>query len=494
MISLSSYGREWTRNVKGDLLSGLVVALALIPEAIAFSIIAGVDPKVGLYASFSIAVITAIVGGRPGMISAATAATAVLMVTLVKEHGLQYLLAATILAGVLQVGAGLLRLGYVMRFVSRSVMTGFVNALAILIFMAQLPELINVPPLTYVMVAAGLGIIYLFPLLTKAVPSPLICIVILTTVSLSLGLDLRTVGDMGELPDTLPIFLLPDIPLTLETLMIILPYSAAVAAVGLLESLMTQNLVDELTDTTSSKNQECVGQGVANFCTGFIGGMAGCAMIGQSMINVKSGGRGRLSTFVAGAVLLVLVVFLGDFVARIPMAALVAIMIMVSVGTFSWSSLKNLRDHPPSSSIVMVATVVFVVFTHNLAIGVLVGVLLSGIFFAWKIAQLFGVRSELSEDGRARRYIVEGQLFFASSEDFMKAFDFREALEKVQIDVSRAHIWDISSVAALDMAVLKFRREGAEVEIIGMNEASRTIVDRLGEHDKPGAMDKLLAH
>jgi SulP family sulfate permease len=494
MISLSSYGREWTRNVKGDLLSGLVVALALIPEAIAFSIIAGVDPKVGLYASFSIAVITAIVGGRPGMISAATAATAVLMVTLVKEHGLQYLLAATILAGVLQVLAGILRLGYVMRFVSRSVMTGFVNALAILIFMAQLPELIGVPKLTYVMVAAGLGIIYLFPLLTKAVPSPLVCIIVLTTVSLSLGLDLRTVGDMGELPDTLPIFLLPDIPLTWETLMIILPYSAAVAAVGLLESLMTQILVDELTDTTSSKNQECVGQGVANFCTGFIGGMAGCAMIGQSMINVKSGGRGRLSTFIAGAVLLILVVFLGDLVARIPMAALVAIMIMVSVGTFSWSSLKSLRDHPPSSSIVMVATVVFVVFTHNLASGVLVGVLLSGIFFAWKIAQLFGVRTELSDDGRERRYIVEGQLFFASSEDFMKAFDFREALEKVVIDVSRAHIWDISSVAALDMAVLKFRREGAEVEIIGMNKASETIVDRLGEHDKPGAMDKLLAH
>ncbi len=493
-MSLSSYRHEWFGNIRADLLSGLVVALALIPEAIAFSIIAGVDPKVGLYASFSIAVITAFVGGRPGMISAATAATAVLMVTLVKDHGLQYLLAATILAGVLQVGAGLLRLGYVMRFVSRSVMTGFVNALAILIFMAQLPELIDVPPLTYVMVAAGLVIIYTFPLLTKAIPSPLVCIVILTIVSLGLGLDLRTVGDMGELPDTLPIFLLPDIPLNMETLMIILPYSAAVAAVGLLESLMTQNLVDELTDTNSDKNQECIGQGVANFCTGFIGGMAGCAMIGQSMINVKSGGRGRLSTFIAGGVLLILVVFLGDLVARIPMAALVAIMIMVSVGTFSWSSIKSLREHPASSSIVMVATVVFVVFTHNLAIGVLVGVLLSGIFFAWKIAQLFAVRSELSEDGRERRYIVEGQLFFASSEDFMKAFDFREALEKVVIDVSRAHIWDISSVAALDMAVLKFRRDGSEVEIIGMNEASHTIVDKLGEHDKPGAMDKLLAH
>ncbi|MFY0679144.1 MAG: SulP family inorganic anion transporter [Thalassovita sp.] len=494
MISLSSYKHEWFGNIRADLLSGLVVALALIPEAIAFSIIAGVDPKVGLYASFSIAVISAIVGGRPGMISAATAATAVLMVTLVKEYGLEYLLAATILAGVLQVLAGIFRLGYVMRFVSRSVMTGFVNALAILIFMAQLPELIDVPPLTYVMVAAGLAIIYVFPLVTKAIPSPLVCIVVLTVITLALGLDLRNVGDMGDLPDTLPIFLLPDIPLNLETLMIILPYSAAVAAVGLLESLMTQNLVDELTDTNSSKNQECIGQGVSNFFTGFIGGMAGCAMIGQSMINVKSGGRGRLSTFIAGVVLLILVVFLGDLVARIPMAALVAIMIMVSIGTFSWSSLKNLREHPASSSIVMVATVVFVVFTHNLAIGVLVGVLLSGIFFAWKIAQLFAVRSELTEDGRQRTYVIEGQLFFASSEDFMKAFDFKEALEKVVIDVSRAHIWDISSVAALDMAVLKFRRDGAEVEIIGMNEASSTIVDRLAEHDKPGALDKLMAH
>jgi SulP family sulfate permease len=309
-----------------------------------------------------------------------------------------------------------------------------------------------------------------------------------------MGLDLRTVGDMGALPATLPICLLPDIPLTFETLLIILPYSAAVAAVGLLESLMTQNLVDDLTDTTSDKNQECIGQGVANMATGFIGGMAGCAMIGQSMINVKSGGRGRLSCFIAGVVLLILVVFLDDIVGLIPMAALVAIMIMVSVGTFSWSSITNLREHPASSSIVMVATVVFVVFTHNLAIGVLVGVLLSGLCFAWKIAQLFAVTTDLSEDGRTRTYTIHGQLFFASSEDFMKAFDFKEALEKVVIGGSRAHSWDISSVAALDMAVLKFRRDGAEVEIIGMNEASKTIVDRLGEHDKPGAMDKLMAH
>ncbi|MEO3387788.1 SulP family inorganic anion transporter [Mesorhizobium sp. CAU 1741] len=494
MPSLSAYRAQWFSNVRGDLLAGLVVALALIPEAIAFSIIAGVDPKVGLYASFSIAVLIAFVGGRPGMISAATAATAVLMVTLVRDHGLQYLLAATVLAGLLQIVAGFLKLGYVMRFVSRSVMTGFVNALAILIFMAQLPELIGVPWLTYVMVAAGLAIIYLFPYLTKAVPSPLVCIIVLTIAAIFFGLEVRTVGDMGELPSTLPIFLIPGIPLTLETLQIILPYSAAVAVVGLLESLMTAQIVDDLTDTPSDRNQECIGQGIANSATGFIGGMAGCAMIGQSIINVKSGGRGRLSTFAAGVLLLFMILVLGDLVSQIPMPALVAIMIMVSIGTFSWSSIRNLKDHPRSSSIVMLATVVGVIFTHNLAIGVLIGVLLSGIFFAWKIAQLFRVSSTVSDDGRHRTYAVEGQLFFASTEDFMAAFDFKELLERVTIDVSRAHIWDISSVAALDMAVLKFRRDGADVDVVGMNEASETIVDRLAVHDKPGALDRLTAH
>ncbi len=496
MTSLHAYRDQWFGNIRADLLSGLVVALALIPEAIAFSIIAGVDPKVGLYASFSIAVITAITGGRPGMISAATAATAVLMVSLVRDFGLQYLLAATVLAGLLQIAAGFLGLAYVMRFVSRSVMTGFVNALAILIFMAQLPELDprTVPALTYALVALGLAIIYLFPRLTRAVPSPLVTIVVLTALTLALGLDVRNVGDMGALPDTLPVFLIPDIPLTFETLRIILPYSVAVAVVGLLESLMTANIVDDLTDTTSDRDQECVGQGLANTATGFIGGMAGCAMIGQSIINVKSGGRGRLSCATAGVMLLFLIVVLGDFVARIPMAALVAIMIMVSVGTFSWSSLAALRTHPRSSSVVMLSTVATVVYTHNLAIGVAIGVLLSGIFFAWKIAQLFEVTSTLARDGRHRTYRVEGQLFFASVDDFMRAFDFKEALERVTIDVGRAHIWDISSVGALDMAVLKFRREGAEVDIVGLNTASETIVDRLAVHDKPGALDRLDTH
>ncbi|HBM58745.1 SulP family inorganic anion transporter [Salipiger marinus] len=499
MISLTDYRHQWFGNIRGDLLAGLVVALALIPEAIAFSIIAGVDPKVGLYASFSIAVLIAFTGGRPGMISAATAATAVLMVTLVRDYGLDYLLAATVLAGLLQIGAGLLKLGRFMRYVSKSVMTGFVNALAILIFMAQLPELNpaneGVTWLTYALVALGLAIIYLFPRLTKAVPSPLVTIIVLTVLVLAMGWDgVRTVGDMGALPDTLPVFLIPDIPLNFETLVIIFPYSAAVAVVGLLESLMTQNIVDDLTDTKSSRDQECIGQGIANTATGFIGGMAGCAMIGQSIINVKSGGRGRLSAFTAGTVLLILVVGLGDLVARIPMPALVAIMIMVSVGTFSWSSITALRTHPRSSSVVMIATVVTVVYTHNLAIGVLVGVLLSGIFFAAKIAQLFRVTSDLSPDGRQRTYRVEGQMFYGSAEDFADAFDLREPLERVVIDVSRAHIWDISSVQALDMVILKFRRDGAEVQVVGLNEASETLVDRLAIHDKPGALDKLMGH
>ena len=493
-MNLSELRQDWLGNPRGDMLAGIVVALALIPEAIAFATIAGVDPKVALYASFSIATLIAFTGGRPGMISAATAATAVLMTTLVRDHGLQYLLATTVLAGLLQIVAGFLGLARVMRFVSRSVMTGFVNALAILIFLAQLPELTGVPPLTYVLVAGGLAIIYLAPRVTKTIPSPLLCIIILTILSLVLDLDVRRVQDLGELPDTLPIFLIPDIPLTFETLQIIFPYAIAVAAVGLLESLMTAQIVDELTDTESDKNRECVGQGISNTATGFLGGMAGCAMIGQSIINVKSGGRGRLSTLTAGMGLLLMMLVLNDWVKQIPMAALVAIMIMVSIGTFSWSSIKTLKTHPRSSSIVMLSVVVLVVYTHNLAIGVLVGVLLSGIFFAGKIAQIFRVSSTASPDGRERVYRVEGQLFFASAEQFSKSFDFREALDKVTIDVSEAHIWDISSVAAVDMVVLKFRREGTEVSLICMNTASETIVDELGEHDKPGAMERLLGH
>ena len=497
MNLIETVRREWFSNVRGDLLSGLVVALALIPEAIAFSIIAGVDPKVGLYASFCIAVVIAFTGGRPGMISAATGAMALLMVTLVREHGLQYLLAASLLCGVLQIAAGYLRLGSLMRFVSRSVVIGFVNALAILIFMAQLPELTGVTWNVYAMTAAGLGIIYLFPLLPwvgKVIPSPLVCILLLTAVAIYLGLDIRTVADMGELPDTLPVFLWPDVPLNLETLKIILPYSAAMAVVGLLESMMTATIVDDLTDTSSDKNRECKGQGVANIASSLIGGMAGCAMIGQSVINVKSGGRTRLSCFVAGAVLLVLVVFASDWVGQIPMAALVAVMIMVSIGTFSWDSIINLSRYPLSTNLVMLATVAVVVATHNLAYGVFVGVLLAAMFFANKIGHYLHIGSELNAHGSERRYQVVGQIFFSSADKFVASFDFKEALDRVVIDLSKAHLWDITAVGALDKVVIKFRREGTSVSLIGLNEASATIVDRFGEHDKPDAVDHLGGH
>lgn len=487
-----SLSQEWFSNVRGDLLAGMVVALALIPEAIAFSIIAGVDPKVGLYASFCIAVVTAFFGGRPGMISAATGAMALLMVTLVKDHGLQYLLVATLLTGVFQIIAGLLRIGSVMRFVSKSVMTGFVNALAILIFMAQLPEFRGAGVSMYAMVAGALAIIYLLPRLTKAVPSPLVAIIVMTVITIGFNLDVRRVGDLGELPDSLPVFLWPQVAWTLETLWIVLPYSAGLAAVGLLESWMTAQIVDEMTDTPSDKNRESAGQGVANIVSGLFGGMAGCAMIGQSVINVKSGGRGRLSTFVAGVFLLILLVVLGPWVKQIPMPALVAVMIMVSIGTFSWASFKNMKRHPKSSSIVMIATVLVVVFTHNLAIGVGVGVLLSALFFARKVSQVLRVSSE--RKGECRTYTVTGQLFFASSEAFVKEFDFKEVLSEVTIDVTHAHFWDLTAVACLDKVVLKFRREGTGVAITGLNEASATLVDRLGTHDKPDALERLLSH
>jgi SulP family sulfate permease len=487
--------QDWLGNIRGDVLAGTVVALALIPEAIAFSIIAGVDPKVGLYASFCIAVITAFVGGRPGMISAATGAMALLMVTLVKDHGLQYLLATTLLTGVFQIIAGYLKLGSLMSFVSRSVVTGFVNALAILIFTAQLPELTNVTWHVYAMTAGGLAIIYLFPYLPaigKSVPSPLVCIVSMTAVALYWHIDIRTVGDMGQLPDTLPVFLWPDVPLTWETLTIILPYSLPLAVVGMLESLMTATIVDELTDTGSDKNRECKGQGLANIGAGLLGGMAGCAMIGQSVINVKSGGRGRLSTLVAGTFLLIMVVFLDQWISKIPMAALVAVMIMVSIGTFSWRSILNLKQHPLSTNTVMLSTVVVVVWTHNLALGVLVGVLLASLFFANKISHFMYVESKLDDDTSTRTYKVVGQVFFNSADKFVAGFDFKEAVEKVVIDLNRAHFWDLTSVGALDKVVIKFRREGAEIEIVGMNEASSTIIDRFGINDKPEEIEKVL--
>ena len=487
MSSIVNAARAWFANPWADTLSGIVVALALIPEAIGFSVIAGVDPKVGLYASVVIAIVIAFAGGRPAMISAATAATAVVMVELVRAHGVQYLFAATILMGLLQVLAGLARLGRLMRFVSRSVMTGFVNALAILIFLAQWPELTGVTSATYGLIALGLAIIYGLPRLTRAVPSPLVAIVVLTGLTALMGLDVRTVAHLGALPSALPTFALPDVPLSLETLRIVLPYAATLAAVGLLESLLTAQIVDDMTDTPSSKNRECVGQGLANMSSAVFGGMGGCAMIGQSVINVSSGARTRLSTLVAGAFLLVLLVALQDLLAVVPVAALTAVMIMVSLNTFSWRSLADLRTNPLPSSAVMLATVAVVVATKDLAVGVLVGVLLSGVFFAGKVSRMARIVSELSPDGRVRTCRVTGQVFFASAGTFAEAIDLREPVERLVIDVHAAHFWDISAVGALDRVVMKARGRGMGVEVVGLNEASATLVERFGQYDKPGA-------
>ena len=486
---------EWFGNIRADALSGLVVALALIPEAIAFSIIAGVDPKIGLYASFSMAVVIAFVGGRAGMISAATGAMALLMVTLVKEHGLQYLLAATLLTGVIQIILSYVGIHKLMSFVARAVVVGFVNALAILIFMAQLPELTNVTWHVYALTAVGLGIIYLFPYIPrigKILPSPLVTIVLLTTFVYFTGWDVRNVSDMGALPDTLPIFLLPDIPFNLETLTIIFPYAFALSIVGLLESFMTATIIDDLTDTKSNKQTEARGQGIANFLTGCLGGMAGCAMIGQSIINFKSGGRGRLSTFIAGVLLLIMIVFLSDIISIIPMAALVAVMIMVSISTFDWSSVSKLKTLPLSTNIVMLSTVVITVYTHNLALGVITGVLLASLFFANKISHFMYCNTVYDENQSLKTYQFVGQVFFNSADKFYESIDFKEEIKYVIIDVSRAHFWDISAVYALDKSVIKLKKEGKIVEVIGKNEASRSIIDRFGVHDKPEEIDKVL--
>ncbi|MBO9999277.1 MAG: SulP family inorganic anion transporter [Cyanobacteria bacterium SID2] len=490
----SSIRKAWFSNISADLLAGAVVALALIPEAIAFSIIAGVDPQVGLYASFTMALTIAFLGGRPGMISAATGAMALLMVSLVRDHGLDYLLATTIVTGILQITWGFLKLGRQMRFISKAVMVGFVNALAILIFDAQLPQLEEVSWVVYGMVLGGLAIIYILPRFTKVVPSPLVAIVSLTAIAIFSGVDVPTVGDMGTLPTTFPTFGVPQVPLNLETLKIVFPYALPLSMVGLLESFLTASVVDELTDTMSDKDKEAKGQGIANIVTGFFGGMAGCAMIGQSVINIKSGGRTRLSTLSAGVLLLFFMLVMGDWVKQIPMAALVAVMIMVSIGTFNWSSISNVHRLPRSETATMLTTVVVTVATHNLAWGVLSGVALSAIFFSEQIARLVFIDSVLSPDGKERIYSVAGQIFFVSVERFIQAFDFKEELDLAAIDLSNAHLWDRSAVAAVDKVVIGFRRNGVQVKLIGLNEASATVLERHAIHNKPEAFQDLSGH
>lgn len=472
-----NFKQEWFSNIRGDVLAGMTVALALIPEAIAFSIIAGVDPMVGLYASFCIAVIIAFVGGRPGMISAATGAMALLMVDLVKEYGLEYLLAATVLTGVIQFILGILKVGRFITFVPHSVMLGFVNALAILIFMAQLPHFVGESWQMYAMVAGTLAIIYILPRFTKAAPSPLIAIIVMTAISIYAGLGIRTVGDMGEITRALPMFHLPNIELSLQTLWIILPYSIPLAIVGLLESLLTATIVDEMTETKSSKDQEVKGQGIANMVTGFFGGMAGCAMIGQSVINVKSGGRGRLSALVAGVFLLFLILVLGDIVKQIPMGALVGVMIMVSIGTFDWQSLRTLPKTPRPDAVVMIVTVAIVVATHDLAKGVMAGVILSALIFGWKMATM---KTTTTVENGTKIYKVSGQMFFGTMSHFVNEFSFNEDPERIVIDFSNSHVWDHSAVTAIAKVVYKYQKLHKQVEIIGLNEESQMLVDQVG--------------
>ena len=470
------------RRLRVEVLAGLVVALALIPEAISFSIIAGVDPRVGLFASFTMAVSIAFLGGRPAMISAATGAVALVIAPVMRDHGFEYFVATVILAGILQVVLGVLGIARLMRFIPRSVMVGFVNALAILIFLAQLPHLTHVPWPVYPLVAAGIAVMVLLPRLTKAVPAPLVAILALTVFVALTSLTVPTVGDEGKLPDSLPSLFWPDVPWNLDTLRIIAPYAVAMALVGLLESLMTAKLVDDVTDTHSVKTREAWGQGVANIITGFFGGMGGCAMIGQTMINVKaSGARTRISTFLAGAFLLILVVGLGDLVGDIPMAALVAVMVMVSVGTFDWHSIhpKTLRRMPRSETIVMVSTVVVVVITHNLAIGVVVGVIVAMVLFARRVAHFTTVNDVAHPDGNTKVYAVTGELFFASSNDLVYQFDYRGDPANVVIDMTESHIWDASTVATLDAITTKYARYGKTVQIVGLNAASAERHERL---------------
>lgn len=479
--AFSRYRREWfssAANARRDILAGMVGTFALIPEVIAFSFVAGIDPEVGLFASFVIGIVIAFTGGRPAMISGAAGSVALVAAALVHTHGLAYLLAATLMAGLFQIAFGIMKLDVLMRFVSRSVRTGFVNALAILIFSAQVPQMLDVSWHTYAMIAAGLAIIYLVPRLTTAIPSPLICIIVLTIVSVTFPMPIHTVADLGRLPSSLPSFTLPGVPFEWETLQIVAPYALAMAAVGLLESMMTASVVDDLTDTTSSKARECTGLGLANVAAGLFGGIAGCGMIGQTVGNVRYGGRGRISTLVAGVFLLLVMVPLRPWVAEVPVAALVAIMIMVSISTFSWNSLRDLVRHPKVSGIVMLATVAVTVATHDLSAGVIVGVLLSGVFFAFKVTRLMDVRDTYDEVTDTRTYRVSGQIFFASADIFTDRFDLRDTARLVRIDLTASHLWDITAVGALENVVTRMRRHGLVVEVIGLNDASMILVDR----------------
>ena len=469
---------EWFNQPGKNILAGIVVALALIPEAIAFSIIAGVDPMVGLYASFIIAVVTAIVGGRPAMISGATGAVALLVTPLVKDYGVEYLLAATILMGVIQLVLGLLKVGRLMKFIPHSVMIGFVNALGIMIFMSQIEHIFGISISTYIYVIVTLLIVYIIPKFFKAIPAPLIAIIVLTALYMYTGSDVRTVGDLGNIKQALPHFLIPNVPFNLETLQIIFPYSLSMAIVGLVESLLTAKIVDDATDTYSSKNRESRGQGIANMITGLFGGMGGCAMIGQSVINVKSGANSRLSTFSAGVVLIFMIIVLGGLVVQIPMPILAGIMVMVSIGTFDWNSFKYIQKAPKTDEVVMILTVIIVLMTHNLALGVVVGVIFSALFFATKISKV-EVTSE--KFGKTNRLSFKGQIFFVSIDSMMDQISFNIENSIIELNFNNAHLWDDSAVDAIDTMVRKFEEKNNIVHVEKLNSDSRKIVSELSK-------------
>ena len=469
---------EWLNQPGKNILAGIVVALALIPEAIAFSIIAGVDPMVGLYASFIIAVVTAIVGGRPAMISAATGAIALLIVPLVKDYGVEYLLAATILMGLIQLILGLLKVGRLMKFIPHSVMIGFVNALGIMIFMSQIEHIFGISISTYIYVIITLLIVYIIPRFFKAIPAPLIAIIVLTALYMYTGSDVRTVGDLGSIKQALPHFLIPNVPFNLETLQIIFPYSLSMAIVGLVESLLTAKIVDDATDTYSSKNRESRGQGIANMITGLFGGMGGCAMIGQSVINVKSGANNRLSTFTAGIVLIFMIIVLGGLVVQVPMPILAGIMVMVSVGTFDWNSFKYIKKAPKTDAVVMLITVIIVLMTHNLAIGVVAGVVFSALFFATKISKVEVISEEF---GKINRLSFKGQIFFVSIDSMMDQINFDIKNSTIELNFNNAHLWDDSAVDAIDTIVRKFEEKNNIVRVEKLNSDSRKIVSELSQ-------------
>ncbi|WP_367114813.1 SulP family inorganic anion transporter [Clostridium sp.] len=484
---------EYLSNINKDIMAGIVVALALIPEAIGFSIVAGVDPMVGIYGAVCMAIVTAILGGRMGMISAATGAMALILAGLFKAHGIEYMLVATILAGIIQIFLGIIRVNKLMKFIPHSVMIGFVNALGILIFMAQLPSFSGENWTMYAMVAVGLAIIYLFPYITKAVPSPLVAIIVVSAIAIFTGSGVRTVGDMGTITNSLPSLLIPNVVFSLNTLKIIFPNAISLAFVGLIESLLTAEIVDGMTDTSSNKTRECISQGIGNIVVGFFGGMAACAMIGQSVINVKSGGRTRLSSLTAGVVLMFLIIVLNSFVVQIPLAALVAVMIMVSISTFDWNSLKTMNKVPKLDTAVMLVTVGTVIFTHNLAIGVFVGVVLSCMFFVSKIAKI-NIEYTIDRKNGESVYKVHGQLFFASAKHFVNEFRYDKNKKTVHIDFSNSHIWDHSAVNAIDKVILKYHKMGIKVHIVGANTDSMSILDQVAIFNKPGGLDREMGH